>query len=171
MALCVILHEAGHLIVCAIQKRRVFGLMIEPLGLKLAVQTLGFSYLQDLAMHLGGPAASFLSAGASFGMIRLSHGDPYCFFALYFNLFLGAFQLIPFSGSDGANALFSLCCERRGFAFAERAGRIAERVSAVCMLAFGVLSVIVTGFHLSVCVFFLSLALVALPSFFSGKKA
>lgn len=152
------------MITCLIQKRKLFGLCADLAGLRLEVEEEGFSYPRDLVLHLSGPAASLSLALSSFLLIRLSPHSVF-FFSLYFNLFLCVFQLIPVSGSDGANALYALLCLKTD---PKRAYRILQTVSRVCggilLCAFGAL-LCYTGFHLSLCLFGVTLLVFVLSGF------
>ena len=155
MALSVFIHEAGHLLLCLLQKRRVYGLWIDLSGFQLIAERERFSYRQDMALALAGPAASFLFALIAFALIHVLP-LPQFFFLLYFNLFLCLVQLVPLTGTDGYCALYALFSLHGD---PNRAYGILRTLSRICAaLAFAAIFAVLclTGFHLSLSLFALS---------------
>ena len=144
----VLFHELGHLAAALLQKRRITGVFVDAGGVRLCVDTLRFSYLQDAVLHLCGPLFNFFMACVYLLLIR-AHPTELLFFGFYFNFLLFVFHLLPISALDGGAALYALYCRRLD---PDRAHRRAANLSrAVCLGCLLLLAVVLVrvGFHAS----------------------
>ena len=92
IASTIVLHELGHVIACLLFRRRVFGIVVclRGIGIRRECGT----PVQDMCISLAGPAMNLLLA-ILFWSGAFAEG----------NLALALANLLPFKGSDGANAL------------------------------------------------------------------
>ena len=103
MLLCCALHECGHLFFMLIFRRRPEAITLYGGGIRITPPRGRMdSFGRDAAVLLAGCGVNFLLAGAAY----LYKGD--CFFAAV-NLFLGAFNLLPFRYFDGGRVLEMVC--------------------------------------------------------------
>lgn len=165
MFLSVAAHEAGHFLVARLQHRKIDAFCVEAGGAKLSAETLSSSFFADVCLHLAGVCANFLLSVLSFLLIRQCPREIY-FFALYFNVCLAFFHLLPVCTLDGGRALFSFLCMLCSL---QRAERISFFVSTFFVCMTGVLCLYLfwkSGFHLSLA----ALLLFCIASFSKQKK-
>ena len=124
------LHEGGHLLYMALAGLPLGEVRLTPLGLNLTLRgELPLSPGRELLLNLSGCAANLLAAalfpclpGGGMGALRFSA----------VNLALGAANLLPVPGLDGAQALAALLELALGWEQGERAARLLLR--GCCLL-------------------------------------
>lgn len=142
---CVLIHELAHSLLARRRGATVKGIVLLPIG--------GVSQLEDLperpqdefAIAIAGPLASFALAGAAAATATLmatSLWPPNLYDGsllsrlAWFNLVIGAFNLLPAFPLDGGRVLRSLLQRRRSL---ESATRLASRIGrAVAVVLVGV---------------------------------
>ncbi|MBP3685954.1 MAG: M50 family metallopeptidase [Clostridia bacterium] len=148
MLLSLLFHELGHLTAARLQGRRVTAFSVDAGGMRLQVDTVPFSYMQDALLHLCGPLFNLLLACFCFCLIRM-HPTELSFFAFYFNLSLFLFHSLPLSSLDGGAALYALLCRRGEPDEAHRRALTVSHVVSFLSVLFLLFLLRKIGFHAS----------------------
>ena len=129
------LHEAGHLFAARAAGTGIAEMRLGISGAVIIPEGSLSSYGSDAAVAFWGAGANILGMIAAALIYRVCPcPEMICFF--FANLFLGAFNLVPAPGSDGALLLYSLVARSRGQERAERVREKAGRISLALTAAF-----------------------------------
>jgi Zn-dependent protease len=144
---CVVIHELAHSLVARRRGAIVREIVLLPIGGVSRLEHLPEAPRDELAIAIVGPAASFaLAAVGALVVVGLRqpllpadlYGGPLLARLVWFNLVIGAFNLVPAFPLDGGRVLRALLERRYDL---ERATHIAARVGrglAVTLIAIGV---------------------------------
>jgi len=119
-ALCVIVHEAGHLITMYILSKKPKEISFHLFGIDIK-RSESAGYLSDALISLSGPIFNIL----------------FSFFGFKESLVLGLVHLLPISSLDGGRALFSFLSKYIGFDKAEAAVLTLSYIILVPLTFFG----------------------------------
>lgn len=104
--LCAVLHEGGHLLAYWVLLRRAPRLQISPFGICLSMRGVLLPPLQELWLAAAGPLANLLLCSAAIVVMEYLTGYHYAgYWFASANLLLGAVNLLPLPGLDGARML------------------------------------------------------------------
>lgn len=110
--LCAVLHECGHLAVWYILMQRPAKIVISPIGIRLSMRDVFLSSAQELLLAAAGPLVNLILSAAAILWMEYPggySGRVWNFAAV--NLLLGAFNLLPLPGLDGAHIVRILLWE------------------------------------------------------------
>ena len=100
---CAVLHECGHALAYRLFWRRWPEIEVSPFGLCLRLRGLPMTNLQELLLAAAGPAVNLLACAAVLAFMRAT---AYTYGGYWFaccNLLVGASNLLPLPGLDGAH--------------------------------------------------------------------
>ena len=100
---CAVLHECGHALAYRLLWRRWPEIEVSPFGLCLRLRGLPMTNLQELLLAAAGPAVNLLACAAVLAFMRAT---AYTYGGYWFaccNLLVGASNLLPLPGLDGAH--------------------------------------------------------------------
>ncbi len=115
---CVILHELGHSLTAQRYGVRVSRILLLPIGGMAEFDRIPRNPWQELVITVAGPAVNFVLAGLFFvlswrGLVNVEEVTPNSFASLldtlwFWNLVMGAFNLLPVFPMDGGRILRAL---------------------------------------------------------------
>lgn len=144
--LCVLIHELAHSLLARRKGATVKGIVLLPIGGVSQLENLPESPQDEFAIAIVGPLASFgLAAASAAGAAALKiplwppnlYDGPLLSRLAWFNLIIGAFNLIPAFPLDGGRVLRSLLQRNRPLEEATRLASRIGRVVAVVLIAAG----------------------------------
>ena len=139
--LAVTFHETAHLTVLALTESKVSGLEITLFDFKiLAKSRHRLNYKSDITVSAAGPAANIL---LFLIFLNISSG-----FALI-NLFIGVFNLLPASGTDGGQIIYLLLTERFSAKTASVILDVLTLIVSIPMFAVGILVLFKSKYNFS----------------------
>ena len=100
---CAVLHECGHALAYRLLWQRWPEIEVSPFGLCLRLRGLPMTNLQELLLAAAGPAVNLLACAAVLAFMRAT---AYTYGGYWFaccNLLVGASNLLPLTGLDGAH--------------------------------------------------------------------
>ena len=100
---CAVLHECGHALAYRLLWQRWPEIEVSPFGLCLRLRGLPMTNLQELLLAAAGPAVNLLACAAVLAFMRAT---AYTYGGYWFaccNLLVGASNLLPLPGLDGAH--------------------------------------------------------------------
>lgn len=145
--LCVLIHELGHSLLAKRKGATVKAIVLLPIGGVSQLENLPESPPDEFAIAIVGPLASFgLAAASAVGAATLRiplwppnlYDGPLLSRLAWFNLIIGAFNLIPAFPLDGGRVLRSLLQRNRPLEAATRLASRIGRVVAVVLMAVGI---------------------------------
>ena len=146
IAACVVVHELAHSIVAIHRGATVREIVLLPIGGVSKLENLPETPRDEFAIAIAGPLASFgiAALGAAiaglFGQSLLPvdlYGGPILHKVVWFNLIVGAFNLLPAFPLDGGRVLRSLLERRFDLERATRQAARIGRIVALAMMAIG----------------------------------
>ena len=146
---CVVVHELAHSLVARRRGASVHEIVLLPIGGVSKLENLPETPADEFAIAIAGPAASLGLAAAAGLVAALSRAPvlPIDFIEgelvarlMWFNLIVGAFNLLPAFPLDGGRVLRSILERRYDL---ERATHVAARVGRVLALALAAVGVFV----------------------------
>lgn len=145
--ICVLIHELGHSLLAKRKGATVKAIVLLPIGGVSQLENLPESPPDEFAIAIVGPLASFgLAAASAAGAVALKvplwppnlYDGPLLSRLAWFNLIIGAFNLIPAFPLDGGRVLRSLLQRKRPLEDATRLASRIGRVVAVVLMAIGI---------------------------------
>lgn len=145
--ICVLIHELGHSLLAKRKGATVKAIVLLPIGGVSQLENLPETPPDEFAIAVAGPFASFILAAASAAgatALRISlwppniYGGPILSRLAWFNLIIGAFNLIPAFPLDGGRVLRSLLQQKRSLQEATRLAARIGRVIAIVLMAVGI---------------------------------
>lgn len=100
--LCAVLHEGGHLVAWALFVRRMPRLELSPGGICLCMRDVALPPARERMLAAAGPLTNLLLCAAGVGAMELWGYTYGGYWFVSANLLLGAFNLLPLPGLDGA---------------------------------------------------------------------
>lgn len=107
--ICALLHESGHLLVYWHYFHRWPRLSFSPLGIRLSMRGVLLPPGRELVLAAAGPMVNFLCSGAAILWMRWRGATYLGYWFASAHLLLGAVNLLPLPGLDGARILQCLC--------------------------------------------------------------
>ncbi len=129
-------HELGHASAIALLGGRVTGLRLGALGAEMEYDA-KFTYLQDAAVAIAGPAAGAALAAVSMWAGRALGSSFLCELAAV-SLVYTAFNLLPLGDMDGGRAAYAVICRFFGIRTAEIASLALDVTFALAALGWGI---------------------------------
>ena len=100
---CALLHESGHALMYRLLWHRWPVLEISPLGICLRLRGLLMTPAQELLLAAAGPLANLLACAAALAFMRWAGYSCGGYWFACCNLLVGASNLLPLPGLDGAH--------------------------------------------------------------------
>jgi stage IV sporulation protein FB len=141
LALSAAVHECAHIIALKLCRKN-FSASSEPFGVR--IHTKNLSYAQEAIVLASGPAANLLFAVICLVILKERQSPP-ALLALYSNMTLGLFNLLPISSFDGGNLLKLLLDRLSAPPIAYSAAKIIS-ISTVAVLWIGGIYAILTSY-------------------------
>ena len=152
-----IIHELGHMICAKMRKVRLESLDIGIFGARINLDPAIYSYDDEIAVCIGGPAINLISADVAAIVARLFsiHGEGVYFF-IFSSLSLAIINLLPIKSFDGGRILFALLAKRLSLSVAERIINVSSFVSLFVIWALSLYLLLRTSASLSLFIFSVS---------------
>lgn len=154
------LHETGHMIAAVISGAEVRSVRILPVGLNIRIDVLECSSLRKVLIYLAGPLTNLVLAGLCICLLTVLKDVYLLKSAVFINLGLACFNLLPVHPLDGSTILTELLTARLGVYTTGRKMIILSYISVAIILGVGILyfknsvytiSWIVVGIYLLFC--------------------
>ncbi len=138
---CILFHELCHSYFAIKFGSKVKGIILFIFGGVSLIDPIPREPKKEFIMAVAGPAGSFLIAFISYFLMHLPFPilSRFFFIMYYFNLILGAFNLIPAFPMDGGRVLRSVLAERMGYVKATKVAAEVGRFMAIGMAILGLL--------------------------------
>ncbi len=138
---CILFHELCHSYFAIKFGSRVRGIILFIFGGVSLIDDIPKEPKKEFIMAIAGPAGSFLIAFVSYVMMLIPNpvAERFFFIMWYFNLILGAFNLIPAFPMDGGRVLRSILAEKMGFVKATKVAAEVGRFMAIAMAIVGLM--------------------------------
>ena len=137
---CVLLHELGHSVVAQSFGVRVVDITLWPLGGMARMTAIPESSKIEALIAVAGPMVNFVLAAIAL-VLALTFHSPHLWLALFVNLAMGVFNLVPAFPMDGGRVLRAFLGRRGDWVGATRAAVRVGRAFALVMAAVGVLHI------------------------------
>ncbi len=139
---CILFHELCHSYFAIKFGSKVKGIILFIFGGVSLIDPIPKEPKKEFLMAIAGPIGSFLIAFISYILlilIPIPVLDRFFYIMWYFNLILGAFNLIPAFPMDGGRVLRSILAEKMGFIKATKVAAEVGRFLAITMAILGLI--------------------------------
>ena len=152
-----VLHELGHVACARMRHVRLESLDIGIFGARINLDPAIYSYSDEIAVCLGGPAINLITADAAAIAAKLFdiHSDGLYFF-IFASLSLAIINLLPIKSFDGGRILFAHLAKRHSLETAEQIISVSSFISLFLIWAFSLYLLLKTSASLSLFVFSVS---------------
>lgn len=152
-----VIHELGHVICAKARRVRLESLDIGIFGARINLDPAIYSYNDEIAVCIGGPAINIISADVAAIVAKLFdiHSDWVYFFILA-SLSLAIVNLLPIKSFDGGRILFALLAKRRSLESTERIINVSSFVALFLIWMLSLYLLLRTSASLSLFIFSIS---------------
>ena len=152
-----IIHELGHVICAKARRVRLESLDIGIFGARINLDHAIYSYNDEIAVCIGGPAINLISADVA--AIILHTFDIYsngAYFFIFASLSLAILNLLPIKSFDGGRILFAILAKHLSLERAEQILAVSSFISLFLLWAFSLYLLLRTSASLSLFIFSVS---------------